>query len=112
MYHSKIRLGHHNIVCACCCLHQAWDGSSSNGQYDSLLTCMEAARARELPMSLERNLVMLHTMKPHYDPVKDGEGELQAVWLQESGLMLITTYDIVTEMQAVPGHPAFAGRTA
>jgi hypothetical protein len=33
---------------------------------------MEAARARELPMSLERNLVMLHSMKPHYDPVKEG----------------------------------------
>lgn len=33
---------------------------------------MDAARARELPMSLERNLVMLHTMKPHYDPVKEG----------------------------------------
>jgi hypothetical protein len=41
---------------------------------------MEAARARELPMSLERNLVMLHTMKPHYDPVKDGEGGLEAVF--------------------------------
>jgi hypothetical protein len=67
-------------VCAWRCLQQAWDGSSSNGQYDSLLTCMEAARARELPMSLERNLVMLHTMKPHYDPVKDGEGGLQAVF--------------------------------
>ncbi|WIA33238.1 hypothetical protein OEZ86_006380 [Tetradesmus obliquus] len=50
---------------------QAWDGSAGNGQYDSLLTCMDAARARELPMSLERNLVMLHTMKPHYDPVKE-----------------------------------------
>jgi membrane protein required for beta-lactamase induction len=53
---------------------QAWNGSASNGQYDSLLTCMEAARARELPLSFERNLVMLHSMKPHYDPVKDGEG--------------------------------------
>lgn len=52
---------------------QAWSGNTSNGsQYDQLTVCMEAARARELPMSYERDLVMLHTMQPHYDPVKQG----------------------------------------
>lgn len=33
---------------------------------------MEAARERQLPPSYERDLVMLHTMKPHFDAVKQG----------------------------------------
>jgi len=55
-------------------LVQAWDGSQpGGGQFDSLTACMEAARERQLPPSYERDLVMLHTMKPHYDPVKEGK---------------------------------------
>jgi hypothetical protein len=33
---------------------------------------MEAARERQLPPSYERDLVMLHTMKPHFDANKQG----------------------------------------
>lgn len=55
------------------CFMQAWQGGGEiSGQYDSLTACMEAARERQLPLSYERDLVMLHTMQPHFDTVKQG----------------------------------------
>lgn len=58
---------------------RVWDGSQAppaayhhHRQLDSLTACVEAARERQLPMAYERGLVMLHTMKPHYDEVKQG----------------------------------------
>jgi hypothetical protein len=53
---------------------QVWDGSQQHcGQFGDLTACMEAARERQLPPVYERDLVMLHTMKPHFDAVKQGE---------------------------------------
>lgn len=53
---------------------QVWDGNQAMaGQFDSLTACMEAARERQLPPSYERDLVMLHTMKPHFDAARQGE---------------------------------------
>lgn len=65
---------------SCCGLHvrycprvQVWDGSQQHcGQFGDLMACMEAARERQLPPAYERDLVMLHTMKPHFDAVKQG----------------------------------------
>lgn len=53
---------------------QVWDGNQQVlGQFDSLAACMDAARERQLPLAYERDLVMLHTITPHYDAVKQGE---------------------------------------
>jgi hypothetical protein len=55
------------------CPAQVWDGSQPlSGQFEDLTGCMEAARERQLPPSYERDLVMLHTMKPHFDANKQG----------------------------------------
>lgn len=52
---------------------QIWSsGAATGSQYDDLGACLEAARHKELPMDLERDLMMLHTIKPHYDLVKKG----------------------------------------
>lgn len=52
---------------------QVWDGSQQHcGKFCDLMACMEAAIERQLPPAYERDLVMLHTMKPHFDAVKQG----------------------------------------
>lgn len=57
---------------------QVWGGGrpvssgGGGGQFDSLAACLDAARERQLPMTYERDLVMLHTMNPHFDAAKQG----------------------------------------
>jgi len=53
---------------------QAWNGSTSTApDVGSLASCLEAARGRCLPPATERELVMLHTIQPHWDPAKHGK---------------------------------------